>query len=151
MTLPQLALPPFLDTSSNDIIKDFFNPSLGASVRYDRGVGFFSAAWLRLASLGMAEFAANNGLARWVTSPILSESDWEALQEGSAARLDETLKMAMEVNLHNLRTSMEKHTLSALAWMVADGILDFKLALPRNKLEQGEFHDKFLFSSIWKP
>jgi hypothetical protein len=149
MNLPQIALPPFLDTSSNDIIKDFFNPSLGASVRYDRGVGFFSAAWLRLASLGMAEFAANNGLARWVTSPILSESDWEALQEGSAARLDETLKMAMEVNLHNLRTSMEKHTLSALAWMVADGILDFKLALPRNKLEQGEFHDKFgIFTDI---
>jgi len=26
---------------------------------------------------------------------------------------------------------------------VADGILDFKLALPRNKLDQGEFHDKF--------
>jgi hypothetical protein len=50
--------------------------------------------------------------------------------------------MAMEVNLHNLRTSMEKHTLSALAWMVADGIIDFKLAPPRNKLEQGEFHDK---------
>jgi DNA phosphorothioation system restriction enzyme len=27
--------------------------------------------------------------------------------------------------------------------MVADRILDFKLALPRNKLRQGEFHDKF--------
>src|SRR6185369_4582260 len=143
MNLPLIAFPPILDTSSGDIIKDFFNPALGASVRYDRGVGFFSAAWLRLAAHGMAEFAANSGRARWVTSPILSESDWEALQEGSAARLDETLKMAMEVNLHNLRTSMEKHTLSALAWMVADGILDFKLALPRNKLEQGEFHDKF--------
>jgi len=115
MNLPLIAFPPILDTSSGDIIKDFFNPALGASVRYDRGVGFFSAAWLRLASSGMAEFAANSGRARWVTSPILSESDWEALQEGSAARLDETLKMAMEVNLHNLRTSMEKHTLSALA------------------------------------
>ena len=27
--------------------------------------------------------------------------------------------------------------------MIADGILDFKLALPRNKLLGGEFHDKF--------
>lgn len=26
---------------------------------------------------------------------------------------------------------------------MADGILDFRLALPRNKLEQGDFHDKF--------
>jgi hypothetical protein len=80
-------------------------------VRYDRGVGFFSAAWLRLAAQGMAEFAANSGRARWVTSPILSEADWGALQEGSAARVDETLKLAMDVNLHNLRTNMEKHTL----------------------------------------
>lgn len=143
MNLSQIPFPPILDTSSNDIIKDFFNPALAASINYDRGVGFFSASWLRLTSLGMAEFAASSGRARWVTSPILSESDWEALQDGSAARLDETLKLAMEVNLHNLRTSMEKQTLSALAWMVADGILDFKLALPRNKLDQGEFHDKF--------
>lgn len=33
--------------------------------------------------------------------------------------------------------------MSALAWMVADGILEFQLALPRNKLERGDFHDKF--------
>jgi len=64
MNLPLIAFPPILDTSSGDIIRDFFNPSLGASVRYDRGVGFFSAAWLRLAAQGMAEFAANSGRAR---------------------------------------------------------------------------------------
>ncbi len=82
---------PILDTSSGDIIRDFFNPALAASVRYDRGVGFFSASWLRLAAKGMTEFAANSGRARWVTSPILGEADWEALQEGSEARQDEVL------------------------------------------------------------
>jgi len=30
-----------------------------------------------------------------------------------------------------------------LRWLIADGILDFRLALPRNKLEAGNFHDKF--------
>lgn len=83
--LSKITFPPVLDTSSGGIIRDFFNPTIGASVSYDRGVGFFSAAWLRLASMRMAEFAANNGLARWVTSSILSESDREALHEGSAA------------------------------------------------------------------
>jgi hypothetical protein len=29
-------------------------------VRYDRGVGFFSASWLRLAAKGMTEFAVNS-------------------------------------------------------------------------------------------
>jgi hypothetical protein len=91
--------PPFIDTSRNDLIRDFFDPSLTASIRYDRGVGFFSAAWLRIAAKGMAEFAANSGYARWVTSPILSEADWQALQDGEAARCDETLKQAMKINL----------------------------------------------------
>src|SRR5262249_33076752 len=79
----------------------------------------------------------------WDSSPIGKESDWEALQEGKKNRFDETLKMAMEVNLQTLRTALEKETLSALAWMVADGILDFKLALPSSKLDQGEDDDKF--------
>jgi hypothetical protein len=61
-----VSFPPILDTSSGDIVKDFFNPTLAASVRYDRGLGFISASWLRLASLGMADFAANSGRARWV-------------------------------------------------------------------------------------
>ncbi|NWJ46940.1 MAG: DEAD/DEAH box helicase family protein [Chloroflexi bacterium] len=33
--------------------------------------------------------------------------------------------------------------------MVADGILTFRLALPRNKLDQGDFHDKFgIFTDV---
>ncbi len=135
--------PNVLDTSTADIITDFFVPALAASVRYDRGVGFFSSGWLRVAAQGMAQFAANGGRARWVTSPILSEADWEALQIGSVARMDPTLHDVLARNIVDLAESLEKETLSALAWMVADEILTFKLALPRNKLERGEFHDKF--------
>jgi hypothetical protein len=72
----ELPLPKTLDTSTADIIQDFFVPVLAHAIRYDRGVGFFSAAWLRLASEGMVTFAHNSGRARWVTSPILSEEDW---------------------------------------------------------------------------
>jgi hypothetical protein len=142
-SLKTIILPPFMDTSKNDIIQEFFNPALACSVKYDRGVGFFSAAWLRISAKGMAAFAANEGKARWVTSPILSAVDWEALQKGDAARQDEILKAALDVNLDELERSLEAETLSALAWLVADGILDFRLAMPRNKLEQGDFHDKF--------
>ncbi len=141
--LRSLNLPSTLDTSNADIITDFFVPALSVSVRYDRGVGFFSAGWLRVAAKGMAALARNSGRARWVTSPILSEEDWQALQLGEAARHDEVLRRAIERNLDDLERSLEQETLSTLAWLVADGILDFKLALPRNKLERGEFHDKF--------
>jgi DNA phosphorothioation system restriction enzyme len=143
MDLTQLTLNSLVTTSDTDIIRDFFNPALMASVRYDRGVGYFSADWLRITAEGMVRFAANNGRARWVTSPILSQEDWEALQQGEAARHDSLLRLVLARNIDNLEQMLKRETLSALAWLVADGILDFKLALPRNKLAGGEFHDKF--------
>ena len=91
----------------------------------------------------MTAFARNGGRARWVTSPILSQEDWEALQIGQAARDDAVLRRAIERSLGDLERALAQETLSVLAWLIADGILDFKLALPRNKLEHGEFHDKF--------
>ncbi len=117
---------------------------------YDRGVGYFSSGWLRVAAKGMAEFAANGGHARWITSPILSEDDWGALIAGDSAREDNFLYSLLERNIDELAETLEKDTLSALAWLVADNVLDFKLALPRNKLDRGEFHDKFgVFSDTY--
>lgn len=142
-SLSKLKFPAVIDTSNHDIIRDFFVPALQNSVRYDRGVGFFSAGWLRIAAKGMATFAGNSGYARWVTSPILSKEDWQALQLGESARYDKVLHQVLERNLDDLEQALEQDTLSTLAWLVADGILDFKIALPRNKLERGDFHDKF--------
>jgi hypothetical protein len=56
MSLQSLNFPPFLNTSEADIIADFFVPALGASVRYDRGVGYFvSTEWMRMTVAGRAE------------------------------------------------------------------------------------------------
>jgi superfamily II DNA or RNA helicase len=143
MSLINLSLPLLMDTSSADIIADFFIPALGAAARYDRGVGYFTSGWLRTAAAGMVAFAGNGGRARWVTSPILDEADWEALQAGDAARTDPILRATIVRNIDELASTLERETLSALAWMIADEIITFKLALPRNKLERGNFHDKF--------
>ena len=143
MALRQIAHSQILDTSTHDLLSDFFVPMLSASTRYDRGVGYFSSGWFRAAAEGMVEFAANAGRARWITSPILNEKDWTALQEGEAARNDTMLRDTLRQNVADLAEALEKQTLSALAWMVADGVIDFKLALPYNKLTYGDFHTKF--------
>jgi superfamily II DNA or RNA helicase len=143
MSLSHLEWPAVMDTSSTDLIKDFFTPALAAASRYDRGVGFFSSGWLRVAAAGMMAFAANGGRARWVTSPILDEDDWQAMQTGDDARRNETLRRTLSCNISNLAEALERNTLSALAWMIADEVITFKLALPHNKLERGDFHDKF--------
>ena len=143
MPLTDLMFPHVLDTSSNDLIVDFFVPALAQSVRYDRGVGYFSSGWLRLTAQGMVAFARGCGRARWITSPILSTNDWEALHLGDSARSDPILHAALLRNIQDLQKTLEQETLSALAWMVADEILTFKLALPTKKLSGGDFHDKF--------
>lgn len=142
-SLPDLHIVPVMDTSEYDLTLEFFVPLLSASVRYDRGVGYFSSGWLRMNSEGMITFANNGGRARWVTSPILDEDDWRALQRGEAAKTDFTLRMALKRNISSLGETLKKDVLSALAWMVADEIIIFKLALPQEKLNHGDFHDKF--------
>lgn len=131
-----------ITTSSDDLIEDFFVPALKVAKRYDRGVGYFSSGWIQAASEGLLAFAASGGTARWVTSPILSLADWEALRSGYEARADEALRRAMMRNIETLAASLHSETASALSWMIADGVLSFKLAVPRERLD-GEFHDKF--------
>ena len=132
-----------IDTSSHDIVGDFFVPMLQNATRYDRGVGYFSSGWLRANAQGMVAFAENEGRARWITSPKLSESDWTHLQKGERARRNQVLRGVLSRRIDDLERSLDTDTLSALAWMVADSILDFRLAVPHEKLDQGNFHVKF--------
>lgn len=136
------ALPHYLDTSSSNLIRDFFEKALASSIRYDRGVGYFSSGWLKVNSSGIQRFAEAGGKARWITSPILEGDDWAALVKGNEARSDSILYRTLEQSLAELSTNLEKDTLSTLAWLVADEVLDFRLAVPRGDLS-GEFHDKF--------
>ena len=95
-----LDLPLMLETSRHDITREFFTPLLARASQYDRGVGFFSSGWLRLNALGMAAFAANNGRARWITSPILAAADWHAMLAGNRARRNELLRLSLDHGIH---------------------------------------------------
>ena len=143
MTFIELATHPYLDTSSNNLIDDFFIPVLSHATRYDRGVGYFSSGWLKIAAKGMANFAKNNGKARWVTSPIYSKNDLDAIHKGKLAQSDSVLYTLLKKNICDLISELENDTLSTLAWLIADKVIEFKLALPIDKLKYGEFHDKF--------
>lgn len=141
MSLKDLNLKIAYNTSKDELIDNFFIPLLGTSIKYDRGVGYFSSSWIKEAFNGMKEFANNGGKARWITSPILSQEDWNALLLGDKAKNDELLKRLLESIIVDLKNELEKDILLAFAWMVADEIIEFKLAKPRNKLTC-EYHAK---------
>jgi superfamily II DNA or RNA helicase len=142
VSLRELSPDPHLATSTDKLLDRFYVPALRASVSYDRGVGFFTSSWLRLAASGLAGLAANGGRARIIASPMLDAQDCAAISQGAEARADSKLKQALELEISDLERDLTGDTLAALAWMVADGLLEFRIAVPTADLD-GDFHDKF--------
>jgi len=130
------------DSSEYDIVQDLVVPLLKHSCLYFRGVGYFSSGWLQLASEGIMQLIKNGGVAKFIISPILDKNDWEAIKLGDKATEDEVLKAALIKNLEDLGRALITDTRNALAWMIADGILEFKFAVPRENWEEGDYHDK---------
>ncbi len=129
MNISKLKLPSSINTSDFNFSGDFFIPLLSNSLLSDRGVGFFSSGWFRFNATGMNMFAENGGRARWVTSPILSEDDWNAIVEGNEAAQDSQLFEILKRNIDELKSSLEEQTLSALSWLIADKVINIKLAV----------------------
>tara|TARA_Y100000296_G_scaffold5826_1_gene7204 strand:- start:9693 stop:11639 length:1947 start_codon:yes stop_codon:yes gene_type:complete len=142
VSLRDLETQPKFDTSTHEVMRNFYIPALSSAVSYDRGVGFFTSSWMRMAAAGLAGLAGNGGKARIVASPKLQKRDVEALAKGADAKLDQALHAALLEDVVELGEALERDTLSAIAWMVADGLLEFRVALPSAGLD-GDFHDKF--------
>ncbi|QKY16857.1 DEAD/DEAH box helicase family protein [Halorubrum sp. CBA1229] len=137
-----LDIPRVIDTSDVDFVEAFYNPLLSRSVEYKRGVGYFTTNWLRSASRGIAELADNGGTAKWIMSPMLEKDDWDAIKRGEAAKKDEILRSELKDEIRDLQYDLEYQTRNAIAWMIADGLLEIRFAIPEQKLH-GDFHDKF--------
>lgn len=111
-----------------DLVKLFYIPALECAVRYDRTTGYFSAAALALAARGIEGLIRNDGRMRLIVGCTLEEPEVSAIAKGAA--LAESIEAAM------LRVSFEDldrrigAALELLAWMVARGFLEVKVAVP---------------------
>jgi len=148
MDLSDLQLPLYVSTTDQDPIKVFFDPVFQNASYYDVAVGYFSSNWLRDAANGIAHFALNGGKARWIISPHLSESDMQLLSsvnDTSSNSIQELIHHSFE----SLYSELTQHTREALGWLIKDGILTFRIAIPRNILsgimhaKQGLFSDQY--------
>jgi len=140
--LRDLDLPDVIETSDVDFSEEFYNPALSVAVEYKRGVGYFTSNWFQYASRGLKGLAENEGTAKWIISPILEETDWEALQKGEEAKRSQELYDRLSHMVSDIEEGLEKETQNTIAWMIADGLLDVKIAITGEKLS-GDFHDKW--------
>lgn len=136
---------PCLDTSEDNLITELYEPCLKWADRFDRGVGFFTTGWLTYNVSGLSDFASRGGKIRLITSPILSSEDSEAIigSIDGDQTVYERFETALHKNVDALKNEMEADILNAFSWMLYDGIITLKFAIPCKKLENGDFHDKF--------
>lgn len=125
----------------DNMVKDFYIPVLNESIRYDRAVGFFSSTSLIEITRGLAGLIKNNGKVRIIASPRLSEEDIEAIYYGYKNReevIEESLLNSIETELDYF----EKKRLNLLANLIANEVIDIKIALIKETNGIGIFHEK---------
>lgn len=125
----------------DDMVRDFYIPCLENAVSYRRAVGFFSSSSLVEVSQGIAKMAQNGGKIRIVASPYLSDEDIEAIKTGYENR-KEVIEQALFRQLHEPVNYYASERMNMLANLVADGILDIRIAYTMDRSGMGMYHEK---------
>ena len=128
-----------------DLVSLFYLPALEEAERYDRLTGYFSASALALAARGLEGVVRNGGHMRLIVGCTLNPPEVEAIEKG------EQLRDLVEQQLANLPLAppdpASSDALELLAWMIARGYLDVKVAVPCDSQKRpipadGIFHEK---------
>ena len=128
-----------------DLVELFYVPVLEDAERYDRLTGYFNAGALALAARGIEGLVRNTGRMRLVVGCTLEPSEIEAIERGEA------LRDLVEQRLASLPLAppdpASSEALELLAWMIARGHLEVKVAVPcgpdgRPIPSDGIFHEK---------
>ncbi|MGV7234962.1 MAG: DEAD/DEAH box helicase family protein [Nitrosomonadaceae bacterium] len=141
MSFEDIDIPISVTTSTGNPIDDLFVPILKKSIKYDVAVGYFSTGWIRDAAEGIAAIAVNGGRARWIINPALSEEDWKLLSTVNSAHKKGMVNRIAEKDIERLIEELQADTRNTLSWLIADGVLTFRIAVPKNDLN-GIFHAK---------
>ena len=128
MGFKRLPLKYSYDSNSDDLLWDFYVPTLSMSVRYDRISGFFSSTSLAISAKGLADFITNEGKMRLITCPRLSSKDVKAI-ESATVNIEDVLAKNFIEDFESIETKFQKDHVAALGWMLAHGYLEIKIAV----------------------
>lgn len=126
----------------DNVVQDFYLPLLHEANLYKRAVGFFSSSSLVEISKGIGNMAKNGGKIEIIASPYLSDDDINAIKTGYENR-NKIIEQALLRQLSDDHTdyySMER--LNLLANLIADNVMDIRIAYTDNHRELGMYHEK---------
>ena len=128
-----------------DLVKLFYVPALVDAERYDRLTGYFNARALALAARGIEGLVRNRGRMRLVVGCTLEPPEIEAIEKGE--QLHDLVARHLESVPLAPPDPASSDALELLAWMIARGHLDVKVAVPCDADKKaipadGIFHEK---------
>ena len=144
MTLKDIDIKPSYETLEVDPVGDFYIPALRESCGYDRIAGFFSSSSLALAARGIAGLISNGGHMRLIVSPNLNAEDLQAIKESEEDPV-KYIENSMMNELSGLEHGLEADHVRALGWMLAQGMLEMRIACVVDEDEESTgalFHQK---------
>lgn len=126
-------------SDKDNILEDFYFPTLGVAVSYDRAVGFFSASTLSYAGQALSAFIQRGGKIRLILGAFADERDIEAVNRGlNLKEISDKVGVEFLDQVGSVSNELFDHRFEALAWLVAHGRMEIKVALR----PQGMYHDK---------
>lgn len=131
MDFKGLTLKTSYESGQGDILEDFYIPVLSCSATYDRIAGFFSSSMLAVAARGMGEFIRNGGRMRLLCSPKLNKEDISIIC--NTASLESA---SVDLKLDEIEDEFMKNHVKALGWLLQNGRLEIRLAVPKNPEEE---------------
>ncbi len=129
-----------------DLVSRFWIPALSSAIRYDRTTGYFRAGSLALAARGIEHLALNHGKMRLLVGCTLEDAEVQAIERGMA--MADVVAAKVDIGLPETVSTSEREALELLAWLVARGMLDVRVALPCNQITREPvsgsaiFHEK---------
>ena len=128
-------------TLIDNVVRQFYIPLLREAVYYRRAVGFFSSTSLVEISKGIGSLAERGGHIQIVASPYLSSEDMQAIKNGYEER-EKIIEGALLRSLSDEHDYYSMQRLNLLASLIADGILDIRIAYTEDKNGIGMYHEK---------
>lgn len=134
----QIPLKPVYYARENNILKEFYIPVMKDSIVYDRASAYFSAKALCDCAEGIEYVVLNKGQIRIILSEDIEEDDFKKIKLGYdlKAKLNQGLIPKLELIE---KTGDNIRIYSNLAYLIAEGLVDIKIAFMR----KGTFHYKF--------
>lgn len=126
----------------DDIINDFYVPVLKNATYYQRAVGYFSSTALIEISKGLGRFVENGGKVQIIASPQFTQEDIEAINTGYKTRkqiIENRVLTDLDLSTENY---FEKERLNLLSHLIAEGVLDIKIAFLDTDNGLGIYHEK---------